>query len=1314
MALPLALIGLLLATLVGAGSATAGNAAAAEPSPAELADARRQSTLRTVYYSAPPYAEEVDGRAEGYSVELLERAAARAGLALDLHRLDLGAALAGLGDGTADLMLNAVSWPDAPDFLRFGRRSVDIQFGIFARPGADAPRGLDDLAGLRVATARGQFLLPRLRERVPAARILELPDFEEALRAVADGRADAHVSEQRLGRHLIAERMVPNVAETGTADFGDGFWVSASFFAVHADNEVLARRLDRAIDGLDPSERERIWTRWFGGDDTVARLQARVTLTDAERAAIAATPELVLGTDRDWAPLVIVGADGRLSGIDIDTAALIDRVLGTRIRFEVGRWSDMVARAERGEIDGLSSSAYHPERAERFLFTAPYAEANKSVYVKAGNPLRLHSAADLAGRRVGIFRGNLSEEKRVRESAGAEPVAFDSGSDAANGLLSGAVDALVGGNAFNFWLRERNITGVEPAFVFADPVLLVFSIRKDRPHLASAIDKVLSALGPEGRLAIRRRYFPPLDPALPAGVPDLSPAERAYLERKGRRLTYCLNPYWAPYDYLDNGEHRGIFKDYLDLFAAKLGVSLTPLPTQDWTETLGFAEQRRCDLVAGAVRTAERERYLAFTSPYVSLTHVLVARADAPFVAGIESLPGKPIGVPLDSAIESQLKARYPQQPFVAFGSPADGLRLLSEGGMYAAVVALENAAELVDEGLGRLRIIGKLDEPYPISVAVRNDEPELLGILQKAVNATTPAEHDRIAERRTTFRIEQRLDLAWLLQILAVLAVVAAVLGHRQWELGRLNRRLRIAKEAAEVADRAKGEFLANMSHEIRTPLTAVLSLAALGSRSGDAERLRAWMTEIERAGRSLLGVVNEILDFSRLESRAEPVAREPLDLAEVLAGVVLIAGPLAQAKGLRLETELAPTLAGRWLGDGHKLERVLVNLVGNALKFTDQGEVRISVAPDSAAAAERAMIAFEVSDTGIGFDAAALPSLFAAFEQGDGSLARRHGGTGLGLAIVKRLVELMGGSVTADSAPGQGARFRVLMPLERAPAAAAPRNVVPTLPHPARPATAAVSGRVLVVEDNALNRRILCALLGELGIAADTAASGAAALARLAAGPDDFDLVLMDLQMPGLDGFETTRRLRAEPRLAELPVVAITAHVLPEDRRRCEAAGMNDHIAKPFERDAFAATLARWLPLRLSDVPAARPPATVPWVDAQVLLDAARGDRRERLLLARAFVDGFEPQLAALDAVGGPDGAALARMLHLLRGTAPMLGAVRAGALARTLEDGLRRGEAPDPAALAELRDALAGTLAEMRALAHAPEAADAVALA
>jgi ABC-type amino acid transport substrate-binding protein len=221
---------------------------------------------------------------------------------------------------------------------------------------------------------------------------------------------------------------VPDVllVERGPANFGQSGWTTVSHFAVERHQEVLAALLDKAIDGLDPGELQRLHARWFGEGDPAVTLRAQVHLTDAERVDIAARPDLVLGVDEDWSPLISRNPDGSFSGIDADTAALIDRVIGTRIRFELGPWAQQVSRAQQGLIDGLSASAVHPERAPHFLFTVPYTELGRRVFVKIGNPLGLRGLEDLTGRRVAYLRGNLSDEKSLAAVAGVRAVPVDS------------------------------------------------------------------------------------------------------------------------------------------------------------------------------------------------------------------------------------------------------------------------------------------------------------------------------------------------------------------------------------------------------------------------------------------------------------------------------------------------------------------------------------------------------------------------------------------------------------------------------------------------------------------------------------------------------------------------------------------------------------------------------------------------------------------------------------------------------------------------------------------------------------------------
>ena len=380
-----------------------------------------------------------------------------------------------------------------------------------------------------------------------------------------------------------------------------------------------------------------------------------------------------------------------------------------------------------------------------------------------------------------------------------------------------------------------------------------------------------------------------------------------------------------------------------------------------------------------------------------------------------------------------------------------------------------------------------------------------------------------------------------------------------------RAEQTLREAKEAAEAASVAKTAFLANMSHEIRTPLNAIMGMAYLVRGAGLSAQQAERMGKLERAAAHLLEIINAILDLSKIESDRIELEETPIDVDRIAASVLSMLGDEARAKGLAIRMNIEPSPVAL-LGDATRILQALVNYVSNAIKFTPAGSVTVR-ARTEAVEGGRATLRFEVEDTGIGVEAEALERLFEPFEQADNSTTRRYGGTGLGLAIVRRLARLMGGEAGGGSRPGGGSRFWFTVRLRVAgePSAGlpdeAPRSAAD---HLARRHT---GRRVLVVDDEPVGLEIVGEILARAGLAVETAASGHEAIARVAREP--FDLVVMDVQMPGLDGLDTTRSLRGLPHGARVPIVALTANAFAEDRERCLAAGMDDFLSKPVDPD-------------------------------------------------------------------------------------------------------------------------------------------------
>ncbi len=407
---------------------------------------------------------------------------------------------------------------------------------------------------------------------------------------------------------------------------------------------------------------------------------------------------------------------------------------------------------------------------------------------------------------------------------------------------------------------------------------------------------------------------------------------------------------------------------------------------------------------------------------------------------------------------------------------------------------------------------------------------------------------------------------------------------------LAQANEALRVARDRADAASAAKSRFLAAMSHEIRTPMNGLLGALQIVERTTLDTRQKEWLKVAAGSGDALLRVVNQVLDYSRIEAGPQPLDLDTVALQPFAKETVTLFRARAEARQLALSTDLAPGLPPLVHADPQRLRQVLCNLLGNALEFTEAGSVRLRVAPGPLG------VRFSVHDTGCGIALDAQPRLFDPFYQVDQSDRRRHGGTGLGLAICRQLVAAMGGRIAVESVPGSGSIFHVDLPLQAADAPAA--QVLPAVA-PSAPRPELAGRRCLLAEDNPVNRLLAIEMLRTLGVAVTEAHDGIEAL-RLAE-REGFDLILMDCQMPLLDGYAATAAIRASERrrhVTPVPIIALTASALAGDAERCLAAGMNDHLAKPYRRAELEARLLRWLgerPAARTAGPAAQPRRTV-----------------------------------------------------------------------------------------------------------------------
>jgi signal transduction histidine kinase len=879
--------------------------------------------------------------------------------------------------------------------------------------------------------------------------------------------------------------------------------------------------------------------------------------------------------------------DGRIGGYSARVCDWLTALFDLPFVPAIYEWDDLLSRLATGEIDFAGDLTASEERRQTYLMTEAIA-VRSLKYLRLIGSESMEQIAVSRRPRVAFLDGANTRDIIPDTALAKLEIILVANHEQAYALMkNGAADAFIEEGTAEALFDDY---GDVYATAFYPLVYTEVSLSTQKFALWPIISLVQKALDGGAYHSLIHLYNQGEQDYLRHKLQlQLTPEERAYISSHSRpetavRLAAEYDNYPISFYNAQEDDWQGIAFDVLKVITELTGLQFARVNQglESWPVLLARLESGQAVLVSEMIPTEERAgRFIYPSQSYQEDYYALLSLSELEDI-NINEVAYARVGLITDSAYAETFRAWFPHHTnCVEYENTLEAFDALEDGDIDL-LMATRNLLLGVTNYLERPGFKANLvfNYPYASLFGLNKQEVQLQSIISKALPLIDTTDiSDRWTRKVYDYRSKMlEAQRPWLIGVfgllLLVLLLLFILLRRRKQERSILEgtvkertRQLEIQTRAAQAAAQAKSDFLSNMSHEIRTPLNAVIGMTTLAQEASELERKDYCLNRIEEASSHLLGVINDILDMSKIESGKLQLATVKFNFAAMLKRVVGIINFQVEERQQQLLVHSDPHLPPVLLGDDQRLAQVVTNLLSNAVKFTpEQGEIILEthlLLEDPA----RCVIQVEVSDNGIGISPEQQLRLFSAFQQAESNTSRKFGGTGLGLAISKQIVELMGGEIWVESELGQGSTFAFTVQLARGEADR-DENIGAEKAPESGPDNFA-GRRILLAEDVEINREIVLALLEPTGLLIDCAENGTEALARYSAAPDSYAMIFMDVQMPEMDGYEATRRIRAfeATRGRRVPIIAMTANIFREDIEQCLAAGMDGHVGKPLD---------------------------------------------------------------------------------------------------------------------------------------------------
>jgi len=909
-----------------------------------------------------------------------------------------------------------------------------------------------------------------------------------------------------------------------------------------------------------------------------------VALTPDEKEYIQTHKVLKVGAGPDWAPFNFVDSDGIYKGICKDYLDLVGQKTGLKFHYIVDEFNHNLQKMKKDQLD-LLHSVYKTKEREVFMdYSKPYFEVLDYFFIR--DDLHIKTLEDLNDKRVAIAKGFAQESILKEYFPKIKIIEVDTFADSIDAVIQHKADALFDTYAsLNYALKKDNIANIIPFKSFRSPhdTHLYITTAKNNPLLLSIINKGINAISTNEKNRIYTKWFAHSKKEKML----FSPNELKWI-KKHPTLTFSeVN--WKPLSIVENKKFSGLVSDYLDIISKKSGIKFHFIPSKSWPEVLKKFQNHQIDFVPGVGGSAYESQLGLTSHSFASFPFVLVTKNSQSFINNLSELNHKTIAVPKYWTSYNFLKEHYPKIHIMPTKTIFEALDAVKNGKADAFLGHMAVSIYYVGIYYSKLlHIAGKIAYKFHHKILVHNEDRVFLSIINKIINTIPQEKHLQIKNSWIHVKVVEAKDYTLFYQIGAILIMLIIVTlfwnkrlsdevkrrKASEQNLKKLQKSLLEAKQHAEDANRSKSEFLANMSHEIRTPMNAIIGFTELLDEQVSEPRLKSYIKTIQNAGNTLLTLINDILDLSKIEAGKLKINNTPTDIQTLCEDVISIFSINAQKKNLDLLLDFDENIPKSLLLDEVRIRQILLNLIGNALKFTEKGYIRLQIkAVRIDEHLSKVDLQISVEDTGIGIAKSQLERIFEEFEQSEFNDTKKFGGTGLGLSISKRLTQMMGGSINVESQEGKGSRFIIRLPMVDIANVVNEKNLQEKLQEDSL-SYHFHKAKILIVDDVQDNRELIIKNFEGSKLQVVSAENGKEAIEVFK--KEHPDLILMDIRMPVMDGYAAAKEIR---KYSDVPIIALTASVMQDEYERSRREHFDGFLRKPVLKHDLYSELARFL---------------------------------------------------------------------------------------------------------------------------------------